>query len=853
MAALPGSDTPVMRQYLSAKAEYPDAVLFIRMGDFYELFYEDAVLASGLLDISLTSRNKSAAEPIPMAGVPHHAISGYVQKLLESGRRVAICEQMADPATVRGIVPRAVVKVATPGMPFDDAGLDPKLAHYTVSVAAQHDGYGLAVLDMSTLEFYGVNAADARAVQTELARVAPKEIVWVGEVSAQAMGATEAIGALPSTRVPALSAKDARLELTRVFGKDVIDREALSAPALIAAAALLRAAARAEPQKTLPWTHFGRGLRSATMTLDERAQAHLELVRTTDGKTDGSLLAELDLTVTAPGARLLRARLLEPLYDLRAIQARLDAVDSAFEDDSARAGVRAALKGFGDLARLATKVLTSRATPQDLGRVRASLRAGKQLAALLADAPFAAAWRPAFASVSNALLSTIESALADELPVRFGDGATLRDGFDEELDAARKARDEGASLLEAMEAELRASTGIASLKVRHTRVFGWYIEVTKTHVGRAPEDWRRKQTVAGGERYTTAALDELADTLAGAEERASEREADLWGELVREVASYAPALYELAARTAELDVTTALAELARQRRWVRPTLDDSETLELKGSRHPVVEPRVAGGAFVPNDVRLGGDERFVLLTGPNMAGKSTVMRQVALAVICAQMGSFLPAERAHVGLVDAVLTRVGANDRLAMGESTFMVEMKETANVLARATSKSLLVLDEIGRGTSTQDGLAIARAVCEYVHQRIGARTMFATHYHELAALEGTLPGLVNQSVSATEHDGHLVFLHRLRQGPASESFGIACAKEAGVPERVVQRATELLAVTHASPAPHAKKVQSAPADMVDARQTDVIAKLRASNPDELTPMQALFLVAELKKQLGA
>ncbi len=852
MAVLSGSDTPVMRQYLSAKAQYPDAILFIRMGDFYELFYDDAVVAAGILELSLTSRNKSAAEPIPMAGVPYHAISGYVQRLLDVGRRVAICEQMADPATVRGIVPREVVRVATPGMPFDDLGLDPKTAHYTVSIAQSSGRFGVGVLDVSTLEFYTLPSGSAGEVLTALARLAPRELLWVGETNAVLVGAGEATAALPATNVPAPSPAESRADLVRVFGAAHIDAQGLHHAELLAAAALMRAASRAEPGKNLPWSHFGRGPKVPTLGLDERAQAHLELVKSTDGKPEGSLLREMDLTITAPGARLLRARLLEPLADLSAIAVRADAVEAALADGPRRGLVRLELRRFGDLARLCTKVLTTRATPQDLGRVRNCLRAAATLFELLDGASFAWRWCEAAAPLRVDALSLLEAALAEELPARFGDAATVRTGFDAELDAARKARDEGTQLLLDMEAELRAQTGIASLKVRHTRVFGWYIEITKTHLGRAPESWRRKQTVAGGERYTTPELDELSEQLSGAEEQASARETELWATLLGELSKYSSALYTLAARTAELDVDCALAELAHLRRWVRPTLDASRSLELTASRHPVVEPRVRGGGFVPNDISLSENQRFVLLTGPNMAGKSTVMRQVALTVVLAQMGSYVPADTAHIGLVDSVLTRVGANDRLSEGESTFMVEMKETANVLAHATANSLLILDEIGRGTSTQDGLAIARAVCEFVHDKVQARTLFATHYHELSGLDQTLPGLLNQSVSATEHDGRLVFLHKLRPGPASQSFGIACAKEAGVPASVVARASVLLHSAHDAPlAPLADLDEPSGVSGSSPAELAALRKFRDARPEHLTPMEALFLVAEIQQLL--
>jgi DNA mismatch repair protein MutS len=872
------SETPVMRQYLAAKSAHPDALLFFRLGDFYELFFDDAVVAARALDLTLTARNKGAEDEVPMAGVPYHAASGYVQKLLELGHRVAICEQMADPAKVKGIVPREVVRVVSPGVAYDDAGLDERTNHYLAAVERPTEGgpFGVAALDLSTGELLACEAPDEPTALAELLRLEPREVLF----GPLAHGLSKPLALARAAIV--LRTCEACVEApSTVLDAQLGAGEALascsSEAARVAAARCVAAARECEAGRSLPVARLVFYDLGGTLALDQATQANLELVRAVDGGARGSLLATIDLTETAPGARLFRRRLLAPLARVAEIRRRHDAVELFVTHSAVRSEVRSALAKIGDIERLAVKLAVARATPRDLVALRRSLSSLPALGAALARCPDGAArgalgvadgdpWVDECADV-RALL---ERALADDPPLRASDPGVIRDGSDKDLDDARALLKGGQNLIVALEARLREASGIATLRLRYTRVFGWYIEVTRAQLTKAPSEWRRKQTVASGERFTCDELDDLADKLAHAEERASARESELYAQLVTELGASVERLRAVAACLAAWDVAGALAEVAHREDWTRPVVDDSEDLVLEDCRHPVVEKLAAAGRFVPNDVSLGaGAERprLWLVTGPNMAGKSTLMRQTALAVILAQMGSFVPARRARLGIVDRVLTRVGASDNLSRGESTFMVEMKETANVLRRATRRSFVVLDEIGRGTSTYDGLAIAWAVAEHLHDVVGCRAMFATHYHELTELaESRASTCENWSVSAREHDGDLVFLHKLQRGAASRSYGVACARLAGVPEPVVARARGLLDQFEQS-APRAHGPSPAhPLPLVPKPQLELfrvaapapashpaLDTLRAVDLERVTPLDAFALVVTLKKMAAA
>ncbi|HEY8086514.1 MAG TPA: DNA mismatch repair protein MutS [Polyangiaceae bacterium] len=870
------SQTPVMRQYLAAKADHPDALLLFRMGDFYELFFEDAVVAARALDLTLTARNKGSDDEIPMAGVPHHAASSYVQRLLEQGFKVAICEQMADPATVKGIVPREVVRVVSPGIAYDDAGLEARENHYIAAVERDGVGpYGIATLDMSTGELSACEAPDAAAAVSALVRLDPREVLVSGAaqevVSAFGQARPRAVTRSSATELPETEA-DSLLDLQ--LGAGEARASCPSAIARRAAARCVTTARASEAGRALPVARLAFLDLGETLALDDATQAHLELTRSVDGGARGSLLDVLDVTMTSPGARLLRRRLLAPRVRVAEIRRLHDGVELFVANPGTRTDLRKRLGEVGDVERLTVKLVLDRTMPRDLVGLRRSLHALPGLVEVLEGCPEAdsrealgveagAPWIDPCAEAHDLLAR----AVADEPPVRASDGGVIRDGFDAELDEARELMRGGQRLIVELEARLRESSAIPSLKLRYTRVFGWYIEVTRAHVGKAPASWRRKQTVATGERFTCDDLDSLADKLGHAEERAASRETMLLARLVKDLAVHAERLRSAAARLAAWDVTAALAEVAHRDDWSRPDVDDSLELRLDDARHPVVERLAPAGRFVPNDVAMGADERrprLWLVTGPNMAGKSTLMRQTALAVILAQMGSFVPARRARIGVVDRVLTRVGASDNLSRGESTFMVEMKETANVLRRATRRSLVLLDEIGRGTSTYDGLAIAWAVAEQLHDTVACRALFATHYGELTELESTrAPTCENWSVSAREHQGDVVFLHKLRRGPASRSYGVAVARLAGVPEPVLARAKALLAdLERGAALPGGAPATLRPRDRGARDQLGLfdsggpsrvdphpaLELVRAVDVDRLTPLEALQLVARLK-----
>jgi len=911
MAKGGSSDTPVMRQYLAAKAAHPDALLFFRMGDFYELFFDDAVVAAKALELTLTSRNKGSPDAIPMAGVPHHAGSSYVQRLLDQGFKVAICEQMADPATVKGIVPREVVRVATPALAYDDSAIDAKKNLFLAALELSGgERVGVAALDFSTGELLACETEGSAAALSELVRLDPREVLLppsTGAADAElalairaslpraavrvegealavgtvADGASASGGAGAGGAGERLDAARAVAMLDELLGKGEARKVGASDQALIAAARCVALAVECEPGRKLPIHRLVRYELGDTLVLDDAAQRHLELVRTMDGETKGSLLHQIDMTRTSPGARLLRRRLLAPRTDVAEIRRRLDGVELFVTQPGLRTEVRARLDKVADVERLSVKLAVDRIGPRELSALRASLA---ELPGI--DDALSACREPGarealsiprgapFVDRCQDLSELLARALVDEPPLRVSDGGVIREGHDPELDEARTLTRDGQRLIVELEGRLREESQIPTLKLRYTRVFGWYVEVTRTHVSKAPASWRRKQTIATGERYTCDELDTLAEKLAHAEDRLASREAELFVALVKTLAAHAVRLRDVSARLSAIDVASALAELAHREDYVRPDVDDSLELSLVEGRHPVVEHLAAAGRFVPNDVVLdavpeGAAERSRLwiVTGPNMAGKSTFMRQVALAVVLAQTGAFVPARSARIGVVDRVLTRVGASDNLARGESTFMVEMKETANILRRATRRSLVVLDEIGRGTSTYDGLSIAWAVAEHLHDVVGCRALFATHYHELTDLTQSCTSAENHSVSAREHAGTIVFFHKVQKGAASRSYGVACARLAGVPEPVLARAKAILGALErgsASPsggggrpatgrrAPQLDLFGGGAAPLAAAPPSPALEMIRALDLDRMTPLEALTTLAKLKDLAG-
>ena len=848
-----------MQQYREAKDAFPDAILFFRLGDFYEMFNDDAVVCARELGLNLTSRNKGAPGEVPMAGVPHHAAHNYLARLIAAGHKVAICEQIGDPSKIKGIVPRKVVRVLTPGLITDTEQLDARRNNYLVAIDGDGLGsHGFAQLDLSTGELGACVVEGHALLVAEVARADPAEVLLDERCFSELAEAVKLAAPRAALRPDDALGEDVGAELDAAVSVPLAEEAGRVHPPLAvrAAARCMRFARRYLPEAELPVTRVGRHDPNGTLRIDETAQTHLELVRGAEGGRSGSLLAAIDETVTAGGARLLRRQLLAPLVEVAAIRRRLDAVELFVTHPRARDELREALGRIGDIERLAIRASLREVTPRELGTLRDSLAAAPTaLSAMRAipETPGSACEALQLdVDLLEPLAAHLERALVEAPPAHARDGGMISPGYDEALDECKSLRRGGSELVAELEARLRDVTEVPSLKVKYTRAFGWYIEVTKANLSKVPDDWRRKQTLRQAERYTTDELDELAERVVSAEERHSERESELFAELIERVAADAEALRRLAGAIAQWDVSAALALTAHMRDYVRPDVDDSEVLALSDARHPVVERHVARGCFVPNDTTLDcGAERLLIVTGPNMAGKSTLMRQVALVTILAQMGSFVPAAAARIGVVDRVLSRVGASDNLARGESTFMVEMRETATILRDATARSLVILDEIGRGTSTYDGLAIAWSVAEYLHDHIGCRAMFATHYHKLTELAEDKDGLANYSVSAREHEGDVIFLHRLTPGSVSRSFGIAVARLAGLPEAVLGRANVMLAELELSegatnkPAPQLELF--APRD--DERR--VCDLLRAIDVERMTPLEALQLLSKLSDEL--
>ncbi|MBP6631929.1 MAG: DNA mismatch repair protein MutS [Kofleriaceae bacterium] len=885
-----------MRQFLEVKERYPEAIVFFRLGDFYEMFFEDAVVAAKLLELTLTTRDKGQADAVPMCGVPHHAARGYIARLTERGYRVVICEQVEDPKLAKGLVRRDVVRVVTPGVQLDDEALQPKTAAYLAALAPSPSALagagpiGLAYLDATTGEFRCSELRGWVELEGELARIAPREVLIEATLAGGPGGGAEAgaagkgrgqggLARLGAVRAGSVAAWTEVEAMSGDAAAAVLARAGLAQPvagpaAARAAGLALDYAVRTQPTGRLPITTLESCAVDGTMGLDPTAIANLELVETLMGRQrQGSLLAVLDETVTAPGGRCLRRWLLYPLLDPATIGRRHDAVAALVGAAAARAELRRALADVYDLERLAGKATLGVMTPRDLGRLRDSLASLPAIAAhvvglglatpLLDPAPLLA---PALAELHAALAA----ALVDAPPAISKDGGVIRPGFDPTIDECRLLADGGKDAILAIEARERADSGIASLKVRYNRVFGYYIEITKSHLGKVPGHYVRKQTVAGAERYVTPELADLERKVLTAEETALAREAELVRGLVASVADQAATILRGAHRLAEIDVVAALGEVAHQRGYVRPLVDDSAVIDIVDGRHPVVETLLPAGAFVGNDARLDPDrEQLLLITGPNMAGKSTYMRQVAHIVLLAQMGSFVPARSARIGVCDRLYTRVGAADNLARGDSTFMVEMRETAAILAGATRRSLIVLDEVGRGTSTYDGVSIAWAVAEDLHDRIGARTLFATHYHELVALAASRPRVVNLSVAVREQRGEIVFLRQVVPGAASRSYGIDVARLAGLPPSVISRARAILgklegaglaapATAQLSLVPRAGVAEVGPDPVPEVPEgmgttaSEITGRLSAIDPDQMTPLAALQLLAELRRMAG-
>jgi DNA mismatch repair protein MutS len=858
----------MMAQYQAIKDQNPDCLLFFRLGDFYELFGEDAKEASRLLGITLTARTSGAGRSVsvPMAGVPYHAASAYIQRLLKAGRKVAVCEQMEDAAQAKGMVRRELVRVHTPGTALEDGYLDLRSNNYLAALWPGKRGFGLAWADNSTGEFVVQELpADLAALESELERLRPAELLLPegGRLEAEGLDALlQTCGAVLSpAESHSFEPSDALRRLKEQFGVASLqgyglEDEGAGVGAAGALLAYLKRTQRSSLDHVQGLKRYDPGLH---LRLDAAAQRHLEIVQNQDdGGQANTLFSVVDHAVSAAGTRLLKRWLRAPLLDLGGIAARHDAVAALAGLPALREALREALGTGADLERCLGKVGCLSAGPRDLGGVRQSLRQLPALGATLqgrSEALLAAPDPAPFAP----LLGRLEAALAEDLPAFLKDGGLFRPGFDPALDEAVEDSHGAREKVLAVQERERARSGIAKLKVQYNSVFGYYIEISKAQGGAVPSDYERKQTLVNAERYTTPELKAIEERVLSAEQRRRACEAELFEGLRQAIAAEARPLLGLAAELASLDALGALAEAAVRENWVRPQMDASRALQVTGGRHPVVEAllRREGAGFVPNDCSLDADEEQLwLITGPNMAGKSTYMRQVALTVLLAQSGSFVPASAARIGIVDRIFTRVGASDRLSRGMSTFLVEMTETANILRHAGERSLVVLDEIGRGTSTYDGVSIAWAVAEHLHEKVGCRTLFATHYFELAELEKRLARVRNYSVGVREWQGKIVFLHTLKRGSSEHSYGVAVARLAGVPESVLRRAREVLASLELNQRP-------AGADGVPLPQMDLFGSatdpglaplkgyLESLDVENLTPLQALQELDVLKRML--
>ena len=845
-------DTPLMLQYRDIKSRHRDAILFFRMGDFYEMFFDDAELGARVLGITLTARG----DGVPLAGVPVKAAAEYLRRLIGAGHRVAICEQVEDPKLAKGIVRREVVETVTPGAMLQEGWLPGARNNWMVAVC---EG-GLAAIDLSTGEFV-LERVPADGLADALERYGPAEVVIPSDASIVSERALRT----PRERWE-FDAALAREELARRFSLASLDGLGIGKDddaALGAAGALLRYLAELQPGGVPHLSRPAVRRSDAHLWLDEMTRRNLELVEPlVAGTRNATLLETIDRTLTPMGGRLLRQWVLSPLRDVAAIEARLDAVDACLRDGRGRTRLREALDGVRDLERLAGRAAAGRATPRELGALRDSfLRLPDVLEALTALVGSAERKSAALSTALDELdllrdiAGVLARALTERPPATLAEGGVILAGYDAELDELRELRDGGRQYIASLQQRERDRTGIASLKVGFNRVFGYYLEVTNAHRDRVPPDYDRRQTLAGAERYVTPELKEYEAKVLGAEERMATREAELFAHL-RNLVGVAIARVQRTARVlARLDVWAGLAQVAEANQYVRPTLDDAYGLVLRASRHPVIERLMPREQFMPNDVTFSESERVLLVTGPNMAGKSTILRQIGLVVVLAQLGGFVPAASAHVGVVDRLFTRVGASDNLARGQSTFMVEMSETSAILHSATARSLVLLDEIGRGTSTYDGVAIAWAVSEHLHDLVGCKTMFATHYHELMQLPERLAHARNMNVAVRETGDRVVFLHRLEPGGTDRSYGVHVAQLAGLPDAVVRRAREVLArlesehrVVPGAPEPSPDPGQLAL--FAEAAPHPALEALRDINLDALTPLEALNRLAELQRR---
>ncbi|HEX4348329.1 MAG TPA: DNA mismatch repair protein MutS [Vicinamibacterales bacterium] len=872
------SATPAMRQYLDVKAQHRDAILFFRMGDFYEMFYEDALVAARALELTLTSRSKdSNGGAVPMCGVPFHAADGYIARLVKKGFRVAICDQVEDPRKAKGLVKREVVRVVSPGTLTDAGYLDAREPAFLMALVMHQSKIGAALLDVSTGEFTAaeyLGTDGQQALQDELAVLRPREIVIPavnGFDAAQSAaewpilaGSTVPVTAIDAWAFDPEAARRALLDQLKAGGLEGFGLEAR--PAAIAAAGALIHYLRVTQKADLAHVRaVSYRQRADALMVDPTTLKHLEILQGSEGGREGSLLDEVDRTMTSIGSRMLRSWLLRPLLAIDAIRDRLDAVEELAYRATDRGKIRDAIKGVQDLERLVARVALGTAGPRDLVGLKVSLAVIPRVRTLVSElqAPLVRSLVSELDDLAD-VRDRIEAAILEEPPALARDGGFTRDGIDKELDDLKAISRSGKQVIAEMEERERARTGINSLKIRYNRVFGYYIEISKSNLHAVPPDYHRKQTIAGGERFITPALKEYEEKVLGADERIVERELALFESLRAAIAAEATRIQASARALAALDVLAAFAETAAVNNYAKPQMHERDEMTVLDSRHPVVERRTSasGEAFVPNDITLDGTRsQLVVLTGPNMGGKSTYLRQTAILAVMAQAGSFVPAREATMPIVDRIFARVGASDNIARGHSTFMVEMQETAHILHTATSRSLVVLDEIGRGTATFDGLSIAWAVAEHLatNPKVRPKTLFATHYHELTDLADATPGVVNFHVAAREWKDDIVFLRKIVPGRSDRSYGIQVARLAGLPAAVITRAQEILSALERDELsrggrPSVSGTPNEPQQQLGLFQAaaapdPIRARIAAIDVDRTTPLEALALLTALKK----
>jgi len=874
--AMQTKTTPMITQYRAIKAQYPDALLFYRMGDFYEMFFEDAITASKILDITLTSRNKNQADPVPMCGVPYRAVQSYIARIIERGMKVAVCDQVEDPSQAKGLVKREVVRVITPGMILENAFLDAKSDNYLLAVSQHGASIGLAYLDISTGTFRLTQSDDAGQLKDEISRISPKEILLPASLRPESLqNSLSADDLISHEHRPSITFLEERY-FDRAFGKNLLTDqfgtlslegfgcEHLSA-GIGAAGAVLHYAVETQKQRIDHCSGIETYFIGDYMAIDDASRRNLELfenLRT--GKRGGTLIGVLDQTVTAMGGRLLVRWMRYPLLSRSEIEGRLDAVEEACLNRSTAEKIRDDLKSVYDLERLGSRISMGHANARDLTALKRSLL--KIPGILRSTGTFKAplfAWKGSIEPLTI-ITDLIERAIREDAPPTVNEGGIIKTGFDNTLDELIKISKDGKGWLIRLEAEEKAKTGINSLKVRYNKVFGYFIEVPKTHIEKIPAHFIRKQTLVNAERYITEELKTFETTVLNAEEKRAGLEFDIFNAVRSEIQHQSRHLQDAAGYIACVDCLLNLAFTAVRNDYHRPEINTHGIMEIEDGRHPVIEKMITGERFVPNSIRLDDDNNQILIiTGPNMAGKSTILRQAALLTIMAQIGAFVPAVRANLSITDKVYTRVGALDNLSQGQSTFMVEMQETANILNNATPRSLVILDEIGRGTSTFDGLSIAWAVAEYLHdlKGRGVKTLFATHYHELTELAQTRPRVRNYNIAVREVNDRIIFLRKLVKGGTNRSYGIQVARLAGIPREVIERAASVLERIENDG--HVLPLQEAPSSMqqksvsgplqlglFSSGEATLVDTLQSLDISGMTPLEALVYLSELKEK---